>query len=55
MKVGQGNGNLIADLHMGVPDETMRERWREGHYDTPTGGKPRADYVKGWRALAGRK
>ena len=55
MKVGWGNGNLIADLHMNVPDAVMRERWKAGDYDTPDGGKPRSEYVKGWRALAGRK
>ena len=54
MRPGQGNGNFIADLHLNVPDETMRHRWREGHYDTPTGCKPRSEYVAGWRAMAGR-
>lgn len=54
MKVGQGNAHFIADLHLGVADHVMRERWKAGDYDTPTGQKPRAEYVKGWRALAGR-
>jgi len=55
MKVGQGNAHFIADLHMNVPDAVMRERWREGHYDTPDGRKPRPQYVTQWRAFAGRK
>lgn len=54
MKVGHGNGNFLADLALGVPDAAMRQRWTEGEYDTPDGRKPRADYVKGWRELAGR-
>jgi hypothetical protein len=54
MKVGQGNAHFIADLHTGVSDDVMRERWKAGDYDTPNGGKPRTDYVKGWRELAGR-
>ena len=55
MKVGQGNAHLIADLHMGVPDDTMRERWRSGHYDQPDGTKPRPAFVSAWRQMAGRK
>lgn len=54
MKVGEGNGKFIADLHMNVPDAVMRERWKAGEYNTPDGRKPRADYVAGWRQLAGR-
>lgn len=54
MRPGQGNGCFIADLHMGIADAVMRERWLAGDYDTPRGGKPRTEFVKGWRALAGR-
>jgi hypothetical protein len=55
MKVGQGNAHFIADLHKGIPDEVMRERWRAGEYDTPDGNKPRPSYALAWRAMAGRK
>jgi hypothetical protein len=54
MRPGQGNGAFIADLHLNVPDPVMRERWRAGAYDQPDGRKPRAEYVAGWRRLAGR-
>jgi hypothetical protein len=54
MKPGHGNGCFIADLHLNITDEVMRERWRAGAYDTSDGRKPRADYVAGWRKLAGR-
>lgn len=50
MKVGHGNAHLLADLAMGVPDGEMRERWKRGEY-----GKPRTEYVAGWRDMAGRK
>jgi hypothetical protein len=49
MKPGQGNGNFIGDLHTGVSDEEMRNRYKRGDY-----GKMRPDYVEGWRKLAGR-
>lgn len=49
MKVGHGNAHFLADLAAGVPDDEMRERWKRGEY-----GKPRNDYVAGWRDMAGR-
>ena len=55
MKPGQGNGNLIADLHTGISDEEMRRRWKAGIYDIAPGQKPKAEYVIEWRRLAGRK
>lgn len=50
VKAGTGNGAFLADLAMGVPDATMRERFKAGEY--PELHKPS---VKGWRNLAGRK
>lgn len=51
MKIGHGNANFITDCHdMTVSDSEMRKRWEQGNY-----GKPRADYAKAWRKLAGRK
>ena len=51
MKVGHGNANFIADCHdMELSDAEMRKRWAQGFYD-----KPRSDYAKQWREMAGRK
>lgn len=50
VKAGTGNGAFLADLAMGVPDQTMRERFKAGEYaplHTPS--------IPGWRNLAGRK
>ena len=49
MKPGEGAGRFIGDLHNGESDEVMRQRWKAGDY-----GKLRADYVAGWRKMAGR-
>lgn len=49
MRVGEGAGKFIYDLHSGVSDEEMRTRWTAGEY-----GKLREQDVNGWRELAGR-
>lgn len=49
MKVGEGAGRFIGDLANGESDETMRERWKQGHY-----GQLRPQDVALWRKLAGR-
>lgn len=53
MKPGVANGRFLGDLHTGVSDAVMRKRWAKGDYGT-AGEQPRADFVKGWRKLAGR-
>lgn len=50
LRPGEGAGRFIGDLHNGESDEVMRQRWKDGDY-----GKLRADYVAGWRKMAGRK
>ena len=53
MKPGEGAGRFLGDLANGETDEVMRERWAAGHYGTDKLA-PRAEYVKAWRAMAGR-
>lgn len=54
MKPGVPNGNFLADcFDLKVSDETMRQRWKEGHYGEE-GERPPAEYVREWRRLAGR-
>lgn len=48
-KIGYGNAKFLADLVTGVPDETMRQRYRDGEYPdihTPS--------IPAMRKLAGR-
>ena len=54
MRVGEGAGKFLGDLHNGESDETLRKRWKAGEYGT---GKhaPRAQDVREWRRLAGRE
>lgn len=49
MRIGEGNARFLADLHTGVSDEELRARWVAGEY-----GKPRTEFVMGWRKMAGR-
>lgn len=50
MRIGHGNALFLYDLSENVSDAEMRNRWKDGRY-----GKPRAEYVKGWRKMAGRE
>lgn len=48
-KIGGGNAKFLADLAEGVPDETMRQRYKAGEYPdlhTPS--------IPAMRKLAGR-
>ena len=48
-RVGSGNAMFLSDLAVGVPDQTMWERFKAGDYPdlhTPS--------LKAWRNLAGR-
>jgi hypothetical protein len=47
--MGISNAQFLADLIHNVPDDEMRRKYQQGLY-----GKLRAEYVKGWRRLAGR-
>lgn len=46
---GEGNARFLADLAERVPDQTMRAKFKAGHYPdlhTPS--------LAGWRRMAGR-
>lgn len=46
---GQGSALFLCDLADGVPDATMRAKWKAGEYPDV-----RTDYALGWRKLFGR-
>ena len=49
-KPGQGNARFLADLALGVSDDTLRAKIKAGDY--PELHKPS---IKGWRAMVGRR
>lgn len=48
-RVGQGNGNFLADLAEHVPDGVMRARFQAGEYDPI-----HLPSIAGWRRMVGR-
>lgn len=50
LRVGEGAGRFLGDLHNGESDEVMRENYKRGEY-----GKLDPEWVRQCRRLAGRK
>ena len=54
MKPGWGAGSCLADIALGVPTDTIRQRWVSGEYGNAD-ERPRGDFVKAWLQMDGRQ